>query len=80
MADENLADTEDLRLDWKTSISVSLVDGLALKTSYRMLFDNQPALIRVPLFDTGNNPVGQNVTIPSKQFDNFITVSLVISL
>lgn len=80
VADENLADTEDLRLDWKSSISVSLVDGLALKTSYRMLFDNQPALISVPLFDTSNNPLGQNVTVPSEKFDNFVTLSLVISL
>ena len=80
VADENLADTEDLRLDWKSSISVTLVEGLAFKTSYRMLFDNQPALIGVPLFDTGGAPLDQNVLVPSKKFDNFVTLSLVISL
>ncbi len=80
IADENLADTEDLRLDWTSSVSVDLVSGLALKTSYRLLFDNQPARIRVPLFDTpGGTETGQ-VTIPSKKYDNFVTVSLVISL
>lgn len=80
VADENLADTEDLRVDWKTSVSFSLTQGLALKTSFRMLFDNQPALISVPLFDGGGAPVGDNVLVPSEKFDNFLTLSLVISL
>ena len=55
IADENLSDTEDLRLDGVASISVTLVDGLALKTSYRMLFDNQPALLSVPLGRIGDS-------------------------
>jgi hypothetical protein len=80
VADENLADTEDFRVDWKVALSVSLTDGLALKTSYRMLFDNQPALVKVPLFDAGNNPLDQSVVVPSEKFDNFVTLSLVISL
>ncbi len=80
IGDGNLADTEDLRLDWVSSVSVSLTDGLALKTSYRMLFDNQPALVGVPLFDAGNNPLDQEVLVSKEQFDNFVTVSLVISL
>jgi putative salt-induced outer membrane protein YdiY len=80
VADENLADTEDLRLDWIASISVSITEGLALKTSYQMLFDNQPALLSVPLFDPANNPLDTNVTIPAKKFDNFLTLSLVIKI
>ena len=80
VADENLRDTEDLRFDWKSSLSVSLTDGLAFKTSYRMLFDNQPALISVPLFDAGSNPLDENVLVPSQKFDNFVTLSLVITL
>lgn len=80
VADENLADTEDLRIDWKASVSVSLTDGLGLKTSYRLLFDNQPALTNVPLLDTGGSPVGSNVRVPNEKFDNFLTISLVISL
>jgi putative salt-induced outer membrane protein YdiY len=79
-ADENLADTEDLRLDWLASISVSISQGLALKTSYRMLFDNQPALVTVPLFDPANNPLDVDVTVPAKKFDNFLTLSLVIKI
>ena len=80
IADENLADTDDLRLDWTSSVSVDLVSGLALKTSYRLLFDNQPALISVPLFDAPGGTQSGSVTIPSKKYDNFVTVSLVISL
>jgi putative salt-induced outer membrane protein YdiY len=79
-ADENLADTEDFRLDWLAAISVSITEGLALKTSYRMLFDNQPALLGVPLFDPADNPLGTDVAVPAEKFDNFLTLSLVIKI
>ena len=77
--DENLADTEDLRFDWVTSIAVTLAEGLAFKTSYQLLFDNQPALVGIPLFDTGGNETG-SVNVDSEKIDRFLTLSLVISL
>lgn len=80
VADENLKDTEDLRVDWQTSLSVALTDGLAFKTSYQILFDNDPALIGVPLFDGGGTPAGVNVLVPSQDIDSFLTLSLVIKL
>jgi putative salt-induced outer membrane protein YdiY len=79
-ADENLADTDDFRIDWISSVSFNLTEGLAFKTSYQLLYDNQPALVSVPLFITPGNPAGQNVTVPSQNVDNFLTLSLVITL
>ena len=55
IADENLSNTDDLRLDWTSSLTVALSEGLAFSTSYRLLFDNDPALIGVPVLDA---PVG----------------------
>lgn len=81
VADENLANTDDLRLDWTSSLSVSLTEGLAFSTSYRLLFDNDPALIRVPILDAPNGtPTGERTTIASKGTDGYLTVSLVIKL
>jgi putative salt-induced outer membrane protein YdiY len=77
--DENLYDTDNFRFDWVVSIGVVLTEGLAFKTSFQMLFDNDPALIGVPLLDGGGVPIGQ-VKIPSQKVDSFLTLSLVIQL
>lgn len=76
--DENLETSDDLRFDWLSSIAVALTEGLALKTSYQLVFDNHPALLSVPLF-TGGTPNG-TVGVESSQFDSFLTLSLVIKL
>ncbi|MDX1493062.1 MAG: DUF481 domain-containing protein [Longimicrobiales bacterium] len=76
--DENLNNTSDVRFDWLSSISVDLTEGLALKTSYQLIFDNEPALIRVPLFNGGTQT--GTVAVESSQFDSFLTLSLVIKL
>ena len=79
IVDERVRRRDDVRVDWLTSLSVSLTEGLAFKTSYQLLFDNDPALIRVPLFDGSGTPTG-NVRTPSDKVDSFLTLSLVIKL
>ena len=44
-----------------------------------MLFNNDPPLTAVPLFDVNDAPVGQ-VLVPSQKVDSFLTLSLVIQL
>jgi len=80
IVDENLADTEDLRANWINSFSVSMSDRLALKASLRLLFDNQPSLLPVPLFDNGGVPSGVDVLTPGEELDTVVTLTLVISL
>ena len=53
VTDANIRDTDDFRADWINSLSVSLSDRLAFKSSFQLLYDHQPALLNVPLFDTG---------------------------
>ncbi len=79
IVDENLRNTENFRLDWIASIAVVLMEGLAFKTSYQMLFNNVPPLTGVPLLDGNDVPTGQ-VLIPSQKVDSFLTLSLVIQL
>ncbi len=77
LVDENVQDTGDLRADWTNSVSVGLSDALAFKTSLQLLFDNQPALISVPL---SGAPPGTTVLTPGDKVDTVLTVALVITL
>ena len=79
IVDENLQDTEDLRADFLNSVTVSMSERLALKTSLQFLFDNQPSFVDVPLF-TGGTPTGQTVLAELDKLDSVFTVALVISM
>jgi len=80
VADENLENTDDFRADWTNGLAVSMSDRLALKTSFQLLFDNQPSLLTVPLFDGGGAATGTNVLTPSDDIDTVLTFTLVIKL
>lgn len=45
---QNLDETDDLRGRWVTALTAALSSQLALKVSYSMFYDNQPAVIVVP--------------------------------
>lgn len=78
VVDENLQNTDDLRFDWVSSIAVALTEGLAFKTSLQLLFDNDPSLVGIPLFNGGTQ--NGEVLVPTSELDSFLTVSLVIKL
>jgi len=73
ITDENLENTDDLRIDWGVNISVALAGGLAFKT-HQMLYDGDPPLVGVPLLD---GPSGTEVLTPNRDIDRFVTLSLV---
>jgi putative salt-induced outer membrane protein YdiY len=79
VTDLNAEETEDLRADWINSLSFTLSQRLAFKTSLQLLFDNQPSLLQVPLFDAGGSPNGTVLTAGDK-VDSVLTVTLVITL
>lgn len=78
--DENLEETDDLRLDVSVGIQVAMSKKLALKANWRLLFDNQPALAEVPLYTPGGVNTGLNVLAPYGKTDQGFSVSLVFSI
>lgn len=70
--DENLDETSDLRADWTTSVSVAISSRLALKTSYQLFFDNDPALVAVSLGD-------DQVLTPLEKVDSILTMALSVT-
>jgi putative salt-induced outer membrane protein YdiY len=79
VADQNAEQSEDFRADWINSLSFQLTEALAFKTSLQLLYDHQPSLIEVPLFDTGGAQTGTVLT-PGDEVDSVLTVTLAITL
>ncbi len=77
--DESLDDTEDLRLDMINSLAVSLTETLALKVSLQWLYDNQPSLADIALFDRDLMLTGNRVTVELDELDSILTTALVVS-
>jgi putative salt-induced outer membrane protein YdiY len=80
VADWNLDNTGDVKLEWRNATPVSISDRLALKPSLRLLWRNEPALASVPLVDTGGTPTGESVQVPLEKLDTFFTLALVVTL
>jgi putative salt-induced outer membrane protein YdiY len=80
IVDESLMTTRDLRGDWVNSLAVAISEGLALKTSLQMLFDNEPAFRRVPLVDGTGTPTGETVLSEGNKIDRVFTFTMVIRL
>lgn len=78
--DENLDDTEDVRIDAKVSLQVAMSKRLALKTALQAKYDNQPALEELDVVDPSGAPVtGVSVLRPLDETDLKATVSLVVN-
>lgn len=77
--DENLDDTSDYRADWLNSISVSMNERLAIKLGLRLLYENRPALVRVPLLSPDGTPTGESVVAEAEKLDSYLTVALVLN-
>ncbi|MGD8870146.1 MAG: DUF481 domain-containing protein [Gemmatimonadota bacterium] len=80
VADQSLEESEDLRADWTNAVAVSISEGLALKVAYQMLYDHQPALVSLNLFDNAGTPTGSKVSVVGDKLDTVLTVALVIKL
>lgn len=79
IADENLEQTDDLRVDAQLGVQVAMTKGLGLKVNWRLLWDNLPALAEVPLVGSGGVPTGLTVLAPYEELDQGFSVSLVFS-
>jgi hypothetical protein len=61
-------------------VAVAISEGLALKTSLQLLYDHEPAFVRVSLLDGSGNPTGTNVATQGEKIDSVLTFTLVIKL
>jgi putative salt-induced outer membrane protein YdiY len=80
VADWNLDNTKDIRIDCKSELPVSISNQLKLKPTLEFLWRNDPALTEVELFDTGGTPTGVKIRTPLQELDTIFTVSLVFEM
>ena len=77
--DADLEETSNYRGNMINSVSVSISEKLALKASLQWLYENDPALEEILLFDmVGGTQIG-TVFVPVEKLDTIFTTSLVIN-
>ncbi len=79
IVDENGKELVDLRADWTNSVAVALSGRLALKTTLRLMFDNEPSLIEAPLRSAAGERLGK-VRVPRARLDRVTTIAVVVTL
>lgn len=77
--DESLQDTADLRVRFGNALAVSMSKRLALQAGLLLLYDHQPSLVELPLFDAQGTPSGLSVAGRAATLDTTFTVSVVPS-
>ena len=77
--DQNLSESDDLRADMITALSVAMSERYSLKLSWQLLYDNLPALVGVALVDSAGVPTGTTVLAELDDLDSLTTIALVIS-
>jgi hypothetical protein len=77
--DESLQDTADLRVRFANALTVSMSKRLALQVGLLLLYDHQPSLVDLPLFDEAGIPTGLTAAARAATLDTTFTVSVVVS-
>lgn len=75
--DENLEDTEDLRIGTVNGLTVNLASRLALRVSAELLYDNQKAFL-VFLVEPQSGGSVRRVVAEAQGLDTLLTVALVL--
>jgi putative salt-induced outer membrane protein YdiY len=79
VADFNLDNTDDIRLDWYNGLPIDISSVLAFKPGLRLLWRNDPALESVPLFDAPGGTQAGTVLVPLEKLDTYFSVALVFT-
>ena len=77
--DENVQDTADLRVRFGNALAVSMNKRLAVQLGLLLLYDHQPSLVALPLFDPAGSPLGLTVAARAATLDTTFTASVVVS-
>ncbi len=79
VVDGNARETSDVRGDLTHSLTSSLTDRLALKTTLQLHVDADPPVEALALRLPGGEPAGTNVLVPLRKVDHSLSLSLVIT-
>lgn len=79
IADENLDETSDYRLENLSSLAVAMSERLALKVSLQLVYDNEPAFVAVPIEFLNGDPTGESVPVQLEELDTILSAALVVS-
>jgi len=77
--DDNLKRLSDWHSDWTTSLMAPLTKSLALKASLRLMRNNRPPEIEVPLYSPDDLETGLTVLVPRRKVDTFFTTTIVLN-
>jgi hypothetical protein len=80
IADWNLDNTNDVRIDFYNSLPVTISEMFSLKPSLQLLWRYDPALTEVGLLSTGGISTGETVTVPLKKLDTLFSLTLVVKI
>ncbi len=83
VADGNADESEDVRLDWINSLTVSINSGMALKVSLQLLYDNKPSFVALDVVEELTpgqfTKTGEIELVELDQLDTIFTASLVVN-
>jgi len=77
--DGNARETSDVRGDLTHSLTSTLSERLALKTTLQLLIDADPPLQSIPLTLPGGESAGTSVLTPLRRLDHSLSVALVVT-
>lgn len=80
IADWNLDNTEDVRIDFYNALPIKISEVFTLKPSLQLLWRNEPSLTEIDLQETINGPVVGTVLTPLKKLDSLFSLTLVVNL
>jgi putative salt-induced outer membrane protein YdiY len=79
IADWNLDNTKDVRVDFTNALPIKISDVFTLRPSLQLLWRNDPALTKIDLVDSQNLNLG-TVLVPLKKLDSLFSLTLVVNL
>jgi putative salt-induced outer membrane protein YdiY len=80
IADWNLDNTKDVRMDFTNSLPITISEMFTLKPSLQLLWRNEPALTEIDLFAPGGTTSTSKVTTPLKNLDTMFALTLVVKI
>ena len=77
IADWNVEELADIRLNWTSSLPVAISGILSLKPTFQLLWRNRPSLTEVTLESPEGTPTDTKVLVPLQNLDTKFVVALV---